>query len=303
MGNVFSVGRGARQESRDIPLQSKLSFDMWNWGVQQRRQQTTFASSPSLLAILKKVLYGLAFLGPGLMAMAGLFTGGQNVGSFGRIFVGGIFGPAFLVLGVRFEWKAYKAFRRWKTFDASSLQLETAPVPLGTTLRGEVQVPVAPDDPPEEGFQVCVTAYYKSGQSKDKTWEGSTRVSGEPGGDGTIVSFSLDLPVRPLSDLQKRGPFSLDMDSLEKFDWTLTVTASFEDKADYKASFDLPVSVPDDLGEQAGEDPPEDHAPPDTPTGTGDEAFWDVGGEEAGLRRAADGTGADETGNGKTDAE
>jgi hypothetical protein len=103
------------------------------------------------------------------------------------------------------------------------------------------------------------------------------------------VPLSIDLPVCPLPDKRRQraeaAPWNSVQDKLEGLDWTLEVAASFDDtdsrigKPDYEASFDLPVSVPDDFEEKAADasstdgsisspesvDPEDETAPADVP--------------------------------------
>jgi hypothetical protein len=247
----------------EILLQSKFGLSMWS----QDQRQTTVTTSH-----LKRALWicvvGSPFVVVGLIPIVtAIREGTPEVALVGILFIG---------VGLFSMRKGYHAIRQWRVFGTSHLQLETVPVPMGTTLRARVQVPVPPDDPPKEGYQVHVEAQW----DKDRWWEGSATVQGESGeGETTLISFSIDLPR--LADL----PFSPDNDDL---DWTLMVTASFEDRLDYEAPFDLPVSAGHD-----GDERPEDES--DASPDTTEEAFWDVGGEEAGLRRADDGGDAGET--------
>jgi hypothetical protein len=198
-------------------------------------------------------------------------------------------------------WMAYTPYRRWRAYYMSDLRLATAPVPLGGTLRARLQVPVSDEQPPN-GFQARVTCSADvsavKGTREKVIWEDETSVSGQPGPDETEVSLSVDLPVQPLPD--GRRQMAEDWGSvhyeLEQLDWTLEVAASFDDNPDYEATFDLPVTVPDDLDERAADASaggsifsPESAAP-DAETADAsneDEVYWDVdGGEEADLGRA-----------------
>lgn len=243
---------------------------MWS----QDQRQTTVTTSH-----LKRALWicvvGSPFVVVGLIPIVtAIREGTPEVALVGILFIG---------VGLFSMRKGYHAIRQWRVFGTSHLQLETVPVPMGTTLRARVQVPVPPDDPPKEGYQVHVEAQW----DKDRWWEGSATVQGESGeGETTLISFSIDLPR--LADL----PFSPDNDDL---DWTLMVTASFEDRLDYEAPFDLPISGGNGVDERDDEPPEEESAAPEAPTGTTEVAFWDVGGEEASLRRADGGAGTGET--------
>lgn len=231
---------------------------MWT----QHQQQKTFTSSPSLLRAGFWGVFGLPFLGGGLMMTAAAFTKG----------IGAIFGGAmFLGGGVYLERTAYNALRQWRAFGTSHLRLKTAPVPLGTTLRARLRVPVSAHDQPPSGFQARVICTQGAADDKEQVWQDSTSVRGQPGVDKTVLSVSLDLPAQPLSPSRRRmaeaTPWSSERHATERLDWTLKVTASFEDKPDYVASFDIPVSVPDDFDERADKPAKEDPAATDAPTG------------------------------------
>lgn len=240
---------------------------MWT----QDERQTTVTSSP-----LRRALWICAVRSPFVVVGVAPIAIAIQEGA-----------PEFVPIGIvalgavlLFMRRGYRAFRQWQAFGPSHLQLETAPVPVGTTLRARVQVPVPPDDSPQEGYQVHVEAHRDKHQEKERVWDGSTTVQGESGeGATTGLSFSLDLPSS--ADL----PVSPDRDDLG---WTLTVTASFEDRLDYEAPFELPVSAGHD-----GDERPEDES--DASPDTTEEAFWDTDDEEAGLRRADDGGDAGET--------
>ena len=256
----------------------------------QEQQDNVHTSSPSLAGAIFYAVFGLPFTAGGLYMTAVAFTG-----MFG-LFIGGIL---FLGAGISLEWRAYKAFRRWQAYGTTHLRLESTPVPLGGSLRARLQVPI--DKQPPNGFQVRVASIQGSGDDKDTVWEDWTSVSGQPGPGETEVPLSLDLPAQPLPDhlrqMAEDKPWCSLQDTLEKLDWEMEVTASFEDKPDYEASFDLPVSVPANVKERAADDAStngsisspasddEETAPSDAPDE--DEVYWGVDeeGEEADLRR------------------
>lgn len=212
---------------------------MWS----QDQQQNVRTSTHGLTGTMYYALWGLPFVGGGLM-MANSLVSSNPSGNTGIMSILGTL--MFLGFGGWMWRKAYKAFNQWRVFGTSHLQMESEPVPLGSSLRARLRAPLPAGDQPPDGFQVRVVATEESGDDKEWVWEDWTRVRGQPGTGETEVPLSLDLPARPLGSSAK--------DTLESLDWTLEVTASLDDKLDYEASFDLPVSVPDDLGEQAGDD-------------------------------------------------
>jgi len=201
-----------------------------------------------------------------------------------------ILGIMLIRIGAHNCWKAYPVLRQWITTDSSYLRLATAPVPLGETLRARLQVPISADEQPPSGFQVRVACTRSGDNGKEVVWEDSTTVTGQPGPGGTVVPLTFNLPTRVLPDEMRPtyqkfrelgGP-----NLMRLLNWMLEVTASFDDKPDYRASFDLPVSVPDDLDERADDastasglissnesaEPESDTASPDASDG----AYWSM---------------------------
>ena len=212
-------------------------------------QEKVRTSNSDLWPAIGKALTGLICVSPVLVLVVGssislLLSPPTRVGAVGGFFVFFILTAPLGVAGGWLLWKAYKGFHRWHTYGPSHLHLETAPVPLGETLRARIRVPIADDDQPPSGFQVRVAATTENHDQTQTWWEDWASVSGQPGPSETEVPLSVDLPARPLGSL----------------DWTLEVTASFEDtdsrigKPDYEASFDLPVIEPDDLDERTADD-------------------------------------------------
>lgn len=253
--------------------------------------ETVRTSNSDLWPAIGYTLLGLPFVG------AALFI----PGGFIKLIPGGV--------GGWMGWKAYKRFRRLRAYGSSHLHLETVPIPLGESLRARLQASVSSTEQPPSGFQVRVAAIERNGHKKRTVWEDWTTVPGQPGPGETEVPLSLDLPAQPLPDhlrqMAEDKPWGSLQDTLETLDWTMEVTASFDDtdsrigKPDYEASFDLPVSVPDDLGERAADasangsisapgsaEPDAETAPDDA--SDEDEVYWGVGddGKEADLRHA-----------------
>lgn len=265
------------------------------------QQQDVRTSSPSLSRAISYTLFGLPFVGGGVMLALTPFTSNGQSGAL----VGTLFGALmFLGGGGWIWWKAYKGIRRWKTYGTSHLQMESAPVPLGSSFRARLRAPISADEQPPNGFQVRVAATRESGDDEEVAWENWTSVRGKQGTGETAVPLSLDLPARPLPDYRMQmaedTPWSSAEAVIEGLDWALEVTASFDDKPDYEASFDLPVSVPNDLDEQAEDDSssggsisssePSGSADEAVPTDAPDEkeVYWGVGddSDEANLRHA-----------------
>lgn len=219
---------------------------MWS----QDQQQNVRTCTPITDAI-SSALWGLPFVGGGLM-MATSLPSGDFSGSSGTFFMSLLGALLFLGFGGWMWRKAYEAFTQWRVFGTSHLQMEREPVPLGAPLRARLRAPIPAGNQPPDGFRVRVVATIENGDDKDLVWEDWTRVPGRPGAGETEVPLSLDLPTRPLGNSRPLG--STAKDTLESLDWTLEVTAPLDDKLDYEASFDLPVSMPDDLGEQAADD-------------------------------------------------
>ena len=196
-------------------------------------------------------------------------------------------------------WKAYKRFRRWRAYGSSHLHLETVPIPLGESLRARLQASLSSNEQPPSGFQVHVAAIERNGHEKRTVWEDWTSVSGQPGPGETEVPLSLDLPAQPLPDhlrqMAEDKPWGSLQDTLDNLNWAIEVTASFEDKPDYEASFDLPVSVPDIVKERAADDAPtngsisspasDDAETTPSDAADEDEVYWGMD-EEADLRHA-----------------
>ena len=240
--------------------------------------ETVRTPAPSPWRAIRYAVLGLPFVGIGL---------------FGLFIESSVFMAVFVGAGGWMWWRAYRVFRPQYTYGVSHLHLETAPVPLGESLRARIRVPIAADEQPPSGFQVHVAATDRRKETHETWWEDWTSVRGQPRPDETEVPLSIDLPVRP-------HPGNPTWTSLEDLDWTMKVTASFDDKPDYEASFDLPVSVPDDLDEQTTDDPPTDGSvsspesiePEDeaAPTDASRKAaYWnaDDDGKKTDLRRAA----------------
>jgi len=229
---------------------------MWS-----RDQQQNVRTSTPITDAISSALWGLPFVGGGLM-MANSLVSGDPSGNSGIMFILGTL--MFLGFGGWMWRKAYEAFNQWRVFGTSHLQMEREPVPLGASLRARLRAPISAGNQPPDGFRVRVVATRESGSGKYKheewVWEDWTRVRGQPGAGETEVPLSLDLPARPLGSSRPLG--SIAKDTLESLDWTLEVTASLDDKLDYEASFDLPVSVPDDLGERAGDQSSGGSTPP-----------------------------------------
>jgi hypothetical protein len=230
--------------------------------------------------------------------------------AWGHIIFLSIAGLACVVVGYSSFWTVYKQLRPWLFYGPSRLEMERSPVPMGTSLRARLRAPISTDEQPPNGFQVRVAATQRRGDDKDTVWEDRTHAHGQPRGDETSVPLSLDLPAQPLSDHRwqqaKDKPWGSAQGTLEKLTWTLVTTASFDDtdsrigQPDYEASFDLPVSVPDDIEERVADassaagsisssesvEPSDEAAPTDS--SDEDEVYWDVDddGETAGLRRA-----------------
>ncbi len=233
----------------------------------QDRQQNVRASSPSLFGAIFNALLGLAAAGAGLMIAATPFTSGMSGGSVGLFFSLFLGAAAFLGAGGWLWWKAYETFRRWRTYGTSHLQLEREPVPLGSSLRARLRAPLSDDQPPN-GFQIRVAATKGSGDDKKVVWEEWASARGRPGAAETEVPFSLDLPGNPFPDdhpmmamteatpmlMDEDTPWSAVKNAIEGLDWTLEITASFDDKPDYEASFEFPVSAPDDLEKHIPDD-------------------------------------------------
>lgn len=224
---------------------SNVLLDMWS-----RDQHQNVRTATPITDAISSALWGLPFVGGGLMMVASLLSGDPsgNSGTFLMSLLGALM---FLGFGGWMWRKAYKAFTQWRVFGTSHLQMESEPVPLGASLRARLRAPIPAGNQPPDGFQVRVVATEESriGSSSHEqlVWEDWSRVRGQPGAGETEVPLSLDLPARPLRSSAK--------DTLESLDWTLEVTASLDDKLDYEVSFDLPVSVPDDLGDRAADDP------------------------------------------------
>ena len=255
--------------------------------------ETVRTSNSDFWPAIGYTLLGLPPLGVALFMPGGLI----------KLIPGGI--------GAWMGWKAYKRFRRWRAYGSSHLRLETVPVPLGESLRARLQVPLSHDEQPPNGFQVRVAAIERSGgdkHTKHTVWEDWTSVSGQPGPGETEVPLSLDLPAQPLPDhlrqMAEDKPWGSLQDTLDDLNWAMEVTASFEDtnsrigKPDYEASFDLPVSVPDNFNERAADDA-STNGSISSPTSDGaetvpsdaadeDEVYWGVGDDdkEADLRHA-----------------
>ena len=208
----------------------------------QEQPETVRTSASNLWSAIGYALFGLPFAGAGLfIAGYGLFF---DPGHLGMLVPAVSFGG----VGGWIWWNAYKRFRRWQAYGRSQLHLETAPVPLGETLRARLRVPIAADEQPPSGFQVRVAATVERDNQTVTKWEDWTSVSGQPGPGETEVPLSIDLPARTYGD------------------WTLEVMASFDDtdsrtgKPDYEASFNLPVNMPDHLKERSLEDLEEEAA-------------------------------------------
>lgn len=194
---------------------------------QKQQENIRAASIPGLRRAIGSACLGLLCTGGAL---------GLTV-AFGLVgFIAG--GLPLLVIGGGMWWMAYTPYRQWRAYNTSSLRLATAPVPLGTSLRARVQIPVS-NEQPISGFQVRVACTQGSGDDEEVVWEERTSVRGQPGSFETEVPITLDLPAQPL--------WAAERETLERLSWTMGVAASFDDKPDYAASFDLPVSVPDDL--------------------------------------------------------
>ena len=272
------------------------------------QDQKVQTSTSNLWPVIRNALLGLPFAGGGLfMAGLGISILLSDPGASVILFVlsaicGGVGGYTFR--------NAYRWFRLWQVYGTSHLHLKTAPVPLGETLRARLRVPISSDDQPSSGFHVHVAATVENHDQTQTMWEDETSVSGQPGPGETEVPLSLDLPAQPLSGRRQQMveavPWSSVQDTLEHLDWTLEVTARLDDtdsrigKPDYTASFDLPVSVPDNLDERTADDAAADgsisspaSAEPGTETAPADasdeEVYWSVDEEDESV---ADGESA-----------
>jgi len=245
------------------------------------QSETTLTSSPSLGTAFFFFFCGLAFAFAGSVGTLDAFREGE-------LLKGVVSFVLSLLPGCFCLWLAYMTLRRRRIFGTSRLQLATIPVPLGGRLRARLQGTLPSDARPTDGLQVILTCYKK--KSGWLVLRDKTSIHDSFGTSELDVPLSLDLPARPLSDEQEQSPATLsdaEKDALDDLDWSLKVRASFENAPDYKASFDFPVTVPDDLDDRTSADRAEER---DSSTGAADdgaeEAFWAVEdeGTDADLR-------------------
>ncbi len=226
----------------------------------QDQQENVLSSTPSLSYAIFRALFGLPFVGIGLFLVGNPLMAAITGHIQALIFIP-VSAPFLWAGGWLYWWPAYKEFRRWRFYGTSHLQLEHVPVTLGSSLRARLRAPIPGDDQPPDDFHVRVAALKRSKRTSgvDVKWEDQTNVRGQPGTGETEVPFSLDLPVCPLPDDEIQAAQNISFTSVKsklegRLDWTVEVTASFDDKPDYEASFEFPVSAPDDLEEHIPDD-------------------------------------------------
>ncbi len=133
----------------------------------------------------------------------------------------------------------YAALRRWK-YGQSTCRIERSPIPLGTTLRGELDVRLR--EPPPEGFSLRLVSVRReiTGSGKNRSehetilWQDEQTLEHGmmPSANGMRVPFRFDIPYdAPSCDFTDPRNTTL---------WRLYASAAVPG-IDYDAEFELPV--------------------------------------------------------------
>lgn len=135
----------------------------------------------------------------------------------------------------------YQTLRRRK-YASSLCRFDALPIPLGRTLRGEVETRAS--DVPEQGFLVRLTNLRRLVKSSGKNtsveesiiWQDEQRVgagAAMPGPNGVRVPFRFNLPVHD-------GEPADESNARDRILWRLEVTGDVPG-IDYRGVFELPV--------------------------------------------------------------
>jgi hypothetical protein len=209
---------------------------MWGWREEARRRaqpaNRILDESPAHTVMLWFVsIVWNAVASPALVLLPKIIREGHYAAAFGLIFP--IVGLGLLVAAIRGTMRAVR-FRR------STLVLSHAPVLLGSTLRGYIEVPYAPlVEATSILARLRAVERRQSGRSTTEkiVWEGEQAIARGAVGrapNGATIPIQIAIPVD--------APPSSDI-TFTRTLWRLTVEAAVPG-VDYSAVFEVPVVRP-----------------------------------------------------------
>lgn len=158
----------------------------------------------------------------------------------------------FPLAGIWAAWTHIKRVLQWWKFGTSTLAMETMPARLGHSLRARLHAPIAPEDAPEEGFDVQLSCYRRyvdhsgdgSSIKRRLLWRDEKSLRGQISSEkkaATEVAIAFEIPADEIPSTPHK--------TTERILWELSAEADI-DGLDYEISFEIPVF------ELSGQDPP-----------------------------------------------
>ena len=245
---VLLWGRRAGRELKKRDARRELHPDQpWMWFDKWRTPQIAGeARSTMWLAIGFAAIWNLVSL-PILFIVPGEVSGGNTAALIGLLFP---------LVGVGLAVWAVREVIRHRRYGASTLELQSHPVPLGGRLGGTLNIPARLQAREVQVQLACINRYV-TGSGKNRStrenvlWEDRQRAPTTSGaGPGqTSARIEMRLPAGQ--------PVSSEQNPKSRIIWRLTATSA-EPGVDYKAVFELPVfDTGEALADAAEGDAPE----------------------------------------------
>lgn len=240
---VMLLGRRAGRAQKKRDARRELHPDQpWMWVDKWRTPRIAGeARSTMWLAVGFAAIWNLVSL-PILFIVPGEVADGNTAALVGLLFP--LIGVGLIVWAVR-------EVIRHRRYGASTLELQSHPVPLGGRLRGTLIIPARLQAREVQLQLVCVNRYV-SGSGKNRStrenvlWEDKQRAPARSGaGPGqTAARIEIRLPTGQ--------PVSSEENPKNRIIWRLTATSA-EPGVDYKAAFELPVFDTGEVADHAAE--------------------------------------------------